>query len=82
MDKLLTGWRDFDWGSVIITEETSIPSDCESWEHVYREPGARYDTRSIQQRERSGRFSLSCWRWMHRAGAEVLDRIHGRFNAP
>ena len=56
-----TGWRDFDWGSVIFTDETLISSDCESRGHVYREPGTRYDTRYFQRRERSGRFSVSCW---------------------
>ena len=25
-----TGWKDFDWGSVIFSDETSISSDCES----------------------------------------------------
>ena len=25
-----TGWRDFDWGSVIFIDESSISSDCES----------------------------------------------------
>ena len=74
-----TGWRDFDWGSVIWTDKTSISSDCESRGHVYREPGTRYDTRYIQRRE-VGRFSVSCWGWMSRIG--VLERIHGRFNAP
>ena len=77
-----TGWRDFDWGSVIFTDETSISSDCESSGHVYREPGTRYDTRYIQRRERSGRFRVSCWGWMSRDGVGVLERIHGRFNAP
>ena len=37
-----TGWRDFDWGSVIFTNETSISSDCESHGHVYHEPGTRW----------------------------------------
>ena len=77
-----TGWRNFDWGSVIFTDETSISSDCESRGHVYREPGTRYDTRYIQRRERYGRFSLSCWGWMFRAGVGVLERIHARFNGP
>ena len=77
-----TGWRDFDWGSAIFSDETSISSYCESRGHVYREAGTRYDTRYIQQRERLGRFSLSCWGWMSRAGVGVLERIHGRFNAP
>ena len=53
-----TGWRDFDWGSVIFTDELSISSDCESRGHVYREPSTRYDTRYVQRRERSGRFSI------------------------
>ena len=53
-----TGWRDFDWGSVIFTEETSISSDCESRGHVYREPGTIHDTLYIQQHESLGRFSL------------------------
>ena len=43
-----TGWSDFDWSSVIFTDETSISSDCELCEHVYREPGTRYDTRYVQ----------------------------------
>ena len=34
-------WRDFDWGSVIFSDETTISSDCESRGHVYREPGTR-----------------------------------------
>ena len=34
----ITGWRDFDWGSVIFTNETSISSDCYSRGHVYHEP--------------------------------------------
>ena len=55
-----TGWRDFNWGSVILTDETSISSNCVSRGHVYRERGARYDTRYIQRRVRSGRFSVSC----------------------
>ena len=29
-----------------------------------------------------GRFSLACWGWMSRSGVGVLERIHGRFNAP
>ena len=74
-----TGWRDFDWGSIIFTDETSISSDCESRGHIYREPGTRYDTRYIQWRERSGQFS---WGWMSHAGVGMLERIHGRFNAP
>ena len=49
-----TGRRDFDSGSVTFTDETSISSDCESSEQVYREPGTRYDTRYIQRHERSG----------------------------
>ena len=60
--------EDFDRGSVIFTDETSISSDCESRGHIYREPGTR--------------FSLSCWSWITRAGVGVLERIHGRFNAP
>ena len=76
------GWRDFDWGSVIFSDEASISSDCESRRYVYREPGTRYDTCYIQRRERLGRFSLSRWGWMSRAGVGVLERIHGRFNAP
>ena len=54
-----TGWRDFDWGSVILTDETSISSDCASSGHVYREPGTRYDTRYIHVR--SGRFSIEIY---------------------
>ena len=77
-----TGWRDFDWGNVIFTDETSISSDCEPRGHVYRKPGTIYDTHYIQRREGSGRFSLSCWGCMSRATVGVLDRIHGRFNAP
>ena len=46
-----TGWRDFVWGSVMFSDETSISSDCESRGHVYREPGTRYDTRYIQRRD-------------------------------
>ena len=76
-----TGWRDFDWGSVIFNDEISISSDCESQGHVYREPGTRYDICYIQRRERSEQFSLSCWGWMSRAGIGVLERIHSRFNA-
>ena len=75
-----TGWRDFDWGNVIFTDETSISYNCESRGHVYREPGTRYDTRYIQRCERSGRFSLSCC--MSQAGIGVLECIHGQFNAP
>ena len=82
VDLFATGWRDFNWGSVIFSAEISISSDCESRGHVYREPGTRYDTRYIQRRERSERFSLSCWGWMSRAGVGVLERIHGRLNAP
>ena len=74
-----TGWWDFDWGSVIFSDETSISSDCESRGHVYREPGTRYDTRYVQWHER---FSLSCWGWMSHAGVGMLERIHSRFNAP
>ena len=77
-----TGWRDFDWGRVIFTDETSISSDCESCGHVYRELGTRYDTHYIQQRERSGRFSVSCWGWMSCDGVCVIECIHGRFNEP
>ena len=76
------GWRDFDWGSVIFSDETSISSDCESRGHVYREPGSRYDTRYIQWRERLGRFTLSCSGRMPCAGVGVLKRIQGQFNAP
>ena len=76
-----TDWRDFDWGNVIFTDETSISYYCESRGHVYREPGTRYDTRYIQPCERSGRFSLSRWGCMSRAGVGMLERIHGRFNA-
>ena len=56
MDKLATAWPsqplggNFDWGSVIFTDETSISSDCESRGHVYLELGTRYDTRYIQRR--------------------------------
>ena len=77
-----TGWRDFDWGSVIFTDETSIYSDCESCRHVYPEPGTRYDTRYIQRTERSGRFTLSCWGWLSRAGVGVREHTHDPFNAP
>ena len=76
-----TCWGDFDWGSLIFTDETSISSDCVSRGHVYREPGTRYDTRYVRRLERSGRFIVSCWGWMSRAGADLLERIHGRFNA-
>ena len=76
------GWRNFDWGSVIFSDETSISSDCESRGHVYREPGTRYDTLYIQRRERSARFSVSCWGWISRAGVGMLECIHGRFKAP
>ena len=61
-------------------DETSIYCDCESRGHD-REPGTRYDTRYIQQCERSGRFSLSFWGWMSHAGVGMLECIHGRFNA-
>ena len=74
--------EDFDRGSVIFTDETSISSDCESRGHIYREPGTRYDTLYIQRRERSGRFSLSCWCWMSHAGVGMLECSHSRFNAP
>ena len=77
-----TGWRDFDWGSVIFIDKTSISSDCESRGHVYPEPRTRYDTRYIQRRERSGWFSVSCWGWISRSGVGVLERVHGKFNAP
>ena len=76
------GCRDFDWGSVIFTDETSVSSDFESHGHVYRENGTRYDTRYNQRRERSGRFCVSCWSWMTLAGVGVLECIHGRFKAP
>ena len=79
---ITTGWRDFDWENRIFTDETSISYDCESRGHVYREQGTRYDTRYIQRCERSGRFSLSSWSWISRAGVGVLERIKGRFNAP
>ena len=74
-----TGWRDFDWASVIFTDETSISSDCEWHGYVYREPGTRYDKCYTQRRERSGWFSVSCRGWMSRAGIGALERIHGRF---
>ena len=67
-----TGWRDFDCESVIFTDETSISSDYESRGHVYRELGTRFDTRYIKRRERSGRYSLSCWGWMSCPGVGVL----------
>ena len=75
-----TGWRNFNWVSVIFSDERSNSFDCESQGHVYREPGTRHDTRYIQRHERSGQFSLSCWGWMSRAGISVLGCIHGRFN--
>lgn len=68
----------FDWGRVIFSDETTILPDDESRANVYCEPGKRY----IQQRQRSGRFSVSCWDWMSRDGADVLERIDGRFGAP
>ena len=37
-------------------------------------------THYIQRRERSGRFSVSCWGWMSDAGIDVVVRIC-RFNA-
>ena len=43
-----TSWSDFDWGSVIVTDGTSISSDCELRGWVYREPGTRNDTYYIQ----------------------------------
>ena len=43
-----TGWRDFDWRSVIFTDEISISSDFESRGHIYHETGTRYNTRYIQ----------------------------------
>ena len=73
-----TCWRNFDWGSVIFNDESPISYDCELSEHIYREPGTRYDTRYIQRREMSGRFSISCWGWMSRAGVCLLERIHSR----
>ena len=78
---LWTSWRDFDWGSVIFTDETSISSNCESRGHVYREPVTRYDTCYDQRHERSGRFSVSCWGWMSWAGIGMLECIHGLLNA-
>ena len=53
-----TGWMDFDWGSVIFTDGTSIYSDCESRGHVYREPGTRYDTRYSLSNDVRGRDYL------------------------
>ena len=76
-----TGCRDFDRENIIFTDKTSISSDCESRGHVYREPGTIYDTRYIQRRERSGRFSLSCWGWMSHTGVGILECIHSQFNA-
>ena len=38
-------------------------------------------THAISKDKRSGRFSVSCWNCMSRAGVGVLERIHGRFNA-
>ena len=74
-------WRNFDWGSVIFTDETSFSSHCELRGQVYHEPRTRYDT-YIQRRERSGQFSVSCWDyWVSRAGIGMLERIHSRFNA-
>ena len=73
-----SGWRNFDWGSIILSDETSMSSDSESRGYVYREPGTRY----IQRRERLGWFSLSCWSWMSHTGVGVLERIHSRCNAP
>ena len=77
-----TEWRDFDWRSIIFTNETTISSDCESRGHVYHEPGTKYDTRYIQRRRRSLWFSISSWGWKSRAGVGVLQRIYDRLNAP
>ena len=70
-----SGSRDFDWGSVIFIDETSISSICESCEHVYHEPGTRYDTCNIQWHERSRWFSISCWGWMSHAGIGILENV-------
>ena len=65
--------RNFDWGSKIFTDETSISSDCELHGHVYHEPGTRFDKHYIQRLERSGQLSISCWCWLTWAGIGMLE---------
>ncbi|KAJ4448315.1 hypothetical protein ANN_10330 [Periplaneta americana] len=72
---------DFDWRNVIFSDETTISSDYEGPVRVYREDGLRHDQRYVHRRERSGRFSISCWGWMSYDGPGVIERIDGRFNA-
>ncbi|KAJ4429346.1 hypothetical protein ANN_26351 [Periplaneta americana] len=66
---------------VIFSDETTISSDYEDPVRVYRENGLRHDQRYVHRRERSGRFSISCWGWMSYDGPGVTERIDGRFNA-
>ena len=72
---------DFDWRNVIFSDETTISSDYEGPVRVYREDGLRHDQRYVHRRERSGRFSISCWGWMSYDGPGVIERIDGRLNA-
>ena len=77
-----TGWRYFDWGSVIFSDETSISSDCESRGHVYREPGTRYElTISNEVRDRDD-LAYHAGAGCHMLVLVCLERIHGRFNVP
>ena len=74
---LATGWRDFDWGSVIFTDETSISSDCESRGHVYHKPATRYDTHYINDVRDRDDLTLHAGAGCLRTGVGVLERIHG-----
>ena len=64
---------DFDWRNVIFSDETTISSDYEGPVRVYREDGLRHDQRYVHRRERSGRFSISCWGWMSYDGPGVIE---------
>ena len=78
-----TGWRDFDWGRVIFTDKhPSLPIvNYVDTFIVSQAPDMTQDI-SNDVRFREDLAYHAGLGWMSRAGVGVLERIHGRFNAP
>lgn len=72
---------DYDWSSVIFSDEKTFKSSQVGRLHLWRRNNTRYEERHIVPNTQSGRVCSNMWGWISAAGPGELVPIYGRFNA-
>ena len=74
-------YLDFDWTSVIFSDEKTFQSSQKGRLHLWRRSNTRWREENIVCNTESGRISVNMWGWMSAAGPGELQYIPTRANS-